>query len=270
MSTSESDPEFGPVLGSLWVSDDIDLDEPRIHQPNSSDFQQDETTNADIPVSPSHSQDMFLGWQEHSPRSGSIQDWGVLDDLIYDHILSQEAGGINDQQRTSNNTETIPLKTTPPGAETNIQSGLHSAVCSSWDILNSAVPSPLPELRSFGNFSIGSPDPLWTRSNTTLSRPGSISSVQTERRRSRRKEASQMHRLHSVNISPFQEHVFHSILGRSTSRASASSGRRGPLDAEARATMSAVKEVGACWRCSTLKKPVSSQISLFNISQALK
>jgi hypothetical protein len=85
------------------------------------------------------------------------------------------------------------------------------------------------------------------------SRAGSTKSASSERGRKVSKPAS---RSSSANRSVgFQEIVFNSNPSRPASRVS--SGRRGPLDAMARAAVKAVKALGACWRCKWLRKDVS-------------
>lgn len=53
-----------------------------------------------------------------------------------------------------------------------------------------------------------------------------------------------------------REIVFDSNPSRAQSGISKSSGRKGPLDAMARAAMKAVKVLGACWRCKIMRKEV--------------
>lgn len=92
------------------------------------------------------------------------------------------------------------------------------------------------------------------------SRSGSISSFQSESGPHGFKGLfSRGSSVHSGASSAYQEIVFDSrsaYSGSQASGASAASGRRGPLDSFAKAAMSAVKRVGACWRCKFLRKSV--------------
>lgn len=236
MLISMSDNTFDPVLGSLWGSEDSELDDLRLNKSNPSDCQQDGTTYS--PVSPPHSHDSFLGLQlDFTAEKEFVHDWGVLDDEIYRQQLQERAGSTADQEPLTQDEGALHLHTSPD---------LHAFMSPSADIS-----------RSFASVSISSSEPLWTTTNATLSRSGSTSSIQTERGRSRLKGKLKKQKPQPRESSTFQEHVFHSNPARSTSRASASSGRRGPLDSEARAKMSAVKGVGPCWRCKALRKSAS-------------
>ncbi|KAF4626905.1 hypothetical protein G7Y89_g11252 [Cudoniella acicularis] len=80
-------------------------------------------------------------------------------------------------------------------------------------------------------------------------------SVEGERGRELVKRAYESHSiLNSPASSGYQEIIFDSSSPRMRSPASASSGRRGPLDAAARAAANAVKAIGSCWRCKFLRK----------------
>jgi hypothetical protein len=91
----------------------------------------------------------------------------------------------------------------------------------------------------------------------SISSTGSVGSGQSHRGRKRfRGIFNSRERLHSSATGEFHELVFESNSPRIGSPASASSGRRGPLDAAASAAAKAVKAVRACWRCKFLRKTV--------------
>jgi hypothetical protein len=87
------------------------------------------------------------------------------------------------------------------------------------------------------------------------SRASSAASMQSHRGRSSVRRWRTKSRTSSQG-----ELVFEANPGRSQSRNSGASGRRGPLDSISKAAMNAVKRVGACWRCKILRKTVSQII----------
>ena len=91
------------------------------------------------------------------------------------------------------------------------------------------------------------------------SRAGSISSLHSDRGRSRVSKIFRRNSNGSIYSSGKGEHVFDFNQARSSSRASSGrSVRTGPLDKIARAGMKAVLAIGgACWRCKILGKKVS-------------
>lgn len=262
MSISKLDSGSDPVLGSLWVSEDFELDGLTLNNSSISNFQQDGATDLEMAILPSHSLYTCLGWQPDSPvGKDQYQDWGVLDDRIHQDRIQQEAGIMMDDHSLPEELET-PYPKIIAAPETIDHLGLFSVASSPCDFLSSSLLSSLLELQSFGNVSIGSSESLQLLPNVILSRSGSTSSLQSERGRTRLKGKPGQKIPKPTDTSVFQEYIFHSNPSRSTSRASAASRRRGPLNIGARATMSAVKEVGACWRCKAMRKSVSPWISL--------
>ena len=243
ISISMSDHIVDPVLGSLWGTENYDLDEPMLEKLNRTNFQQDETTYEHPQLSPLHIHDSLLELQlESAVGTKLVHDWGALDDQIYREQLERSAHGVAIQQASTQD-EKIVYSPTSPGPQRLSSLGLHSFMA-----LSSEIPeSPTSVSLSFQEPSTVTPKP-------SLSRSGSTSSIQTERGRSRIKSKPKLQKPQPTESFVFQEHTFRA---RSTSRASASSGRRGPLDAEARAKMVAVKGVGPCWRCKALRKSVS-------------
>jgi hypothetical protein len=77
-------------------------------------------------------------------------------------------------------------------------------------------------------------------------------------RQRRRRNTNGLQGCNSTSGNEFGEIVWDSGSAYSNgSEISVSSGRRGPLNKATRATMKAVKMIGACWRCKILRKPVS-------------
>ncbi|KAF2806453.1 uncharacterized protein BDZ99DRAFT_95248 [Mytilinidion resinicola] len=108
------------------------------------------------------------------------------------------------------------------------------------------------------------PDAMTARSTTSRpsSRASSAGSTQSQRGRSRistffRRSSS----AHSKASSGYEEIVLDANPTRSSSQTSALSGRRGPTGNLAKATMNAIKKVGAFWRCKILRKTVSATIT---------
>lgn len=97
-------------------------------------------------------------------------------------------------------------------------------------------------------------------SGKAASRPGSLSSLHSERGRRRNSKVLKRSSNSSMYSAGMGEQVFDSNQTRSSSRASSGrSGRTGPLSKLARAGMRAIKAIGgACWRCKILGKKVSS------------
>lgn len=102
----------------------------------------------------------------------------------------------------------------------------------------------------------------WFSDICSSTRASSVSSMQSQNGRSpARKIFRGSSSIHSKVSSGYGEIVFSADPTRSPSRASGSSGRRGPMDKFAKAAMNAVKKVGACWRCKFLKKTVSKDLA---------
>lgn len=94
-----------------------------------------------------------------------------------------------------------------------------------------------------------------------VGRPGSLGTFHSDPTRdSFKKMFSRKSSTHSRASSGYQEFVFDSRSVNSGSQASVLSGRQGPMDSFAIASMNAVKRIGACWRCKFLRKSVSSTI----------
>jgi hypothetical protein len=240
MAVSIPDGIFDPTLSIFSGSDNSELDELSFGNSSPTDFRQDGPTCLDTPVSPSYTMDSLLGLQlDPSMNDTFSPDWGELDDQLYRQQLHEGADGLADEQRSDKFLDRRIFHR----PETVKSPELHAFTQSSGDIS-----------KSLADVSLGSPKVSAMAPNPTLSRSGSTSSNQTERGRSRVTGKPKLQKPQPTELA-FQEHTFRA---RSTSRASASSGRRGPLDAEARAKMVAVKGVGPCWRCKVLRKSVSA------------
>ena len=256
MSISTPGSSLDAVLGSFYISGEVLLDELGDVSYDYIDFTENDTTDVDMLALFPH-QDTFFGLQpDSSAKDDLVEDWGALDDQIYQLQLQQREYNASSKQLVATNREWPAIS----GAKTNTGRGVQSVVSSSNNTPISLPQNFLPGVHSFAI------DSTRAASMTTLSRSNSsTASIRTDRGRPQLQDKPQRQRLSLRDTSSFQEHVFNSDPARSTSRASASSGRHGPLDAEARATMSAVKEVGACWRCSTLRKSVSIKSTICSI-----
>lgn len=241
-----------PVLASLWDERDFELDCLGLNlRPLKLDNVHDELQNyLESVTSPTHDQDQLT---EPKP------DWGDLDDLAHREQIERDAGCPAKNHPMSVDTSEIhQLLSSLPRTVTDPTSCYSTS--SSEGLFSSSLPSSLPE-QSFCSASTTSLEPLWKRSQPPLSRSGSTSSLQSERGRPRDKDTHNVQRLHHRDSSALRQYIFDSNPTRSTSRASAASGRRGPLDIETHATMIAVKEVGACWRCKVMRRSVSCLFS---------
>lgn len=176
----------------------------------------------------------------------------------YEHdvpYLHEEHLGLRHSRSPDRERRTI-RPTLPPLRVSEVEYGHHkSSLSSPTSTIFDDISAP-----KFGNDcserSQALPTLLHGRQDSTSS-TGSIGSGQSHRGRKRLKDIfSSRERLHSPASGRFHDLVFESDSPRIGSPASASSGRRGPLDAAASAAARAVRAVRACWRCKFLRKTV--------------
>ncbi|KAF2489887.1 hypothetical protein BU16DRAFT_166805 [Lophium mytilinum] len=155
-----------------------------------------------------------------------------------------------------------PLLSRPLGVDIHPVSQGQEAYASPLSRRNSLTNSPIPQPAS-GSWpsspGYAQTDNPYMMSRPTSSRASSLASSagSTQSQRGRSRFPRLFHRsssTHSKASSGYEEIVFDADPTRSPSQASVSSGRRGPMDKLAKATMKALNKIGSCWRCRILKK----------------
>lgn len=177
---------------------------------------------------------------------------------IYEHDtpdLHKERLGLRYSRSPDRERTTLP-PTLPPLRVSEVEYGHYeSSLSSPTSTIFDDITTP-----RFGNNCLGgsqAPFTLLHGRQDSTSPTGSVGSSRSHRSRKRlRSIFNSRERLHSPASGRFHELVFESNSPRIGSPTSASSGRRGPLDAAASAAAKAVKAVRACWRCKFLRKTV--------------
>lgn len=245
--------ENNPTLGSLWDEEAFDLEDLNLGCTTLRNDSEGGQQHMQTTHSPSRDLHELLDIEVDSPSEQNARpDYGDLDDFLYREQVSEA----KPPQRASSIFSNYNPNRVATNSKPEMQSGIHSLLPSTLERpadASSSIPVSFDAFPSWNEFTLTSSGMNWMNPSPAPSLAGSMTSVQSERGRSRLKDNSKI-KLVGEN-STFREIVFDSNRNRSSSRASASS-RRQPLHDDARQMMRAVKAVGACWRCKVFRKPV--------------